>query len=146
MPRMSNEEIKKGYLICNDPDLSCKDCPYNDNYVKCSETLRTDARELIVEQEQEIARLKDENKQLHTNAGILARGVRDLDHENYELTEHIERLEAQNAEEIKILLVEDGSVDVDDLAMFIDEHDLKIKIVLYRQGSVPPRFLKQLEE
>lgn len=49
-------------------------------------------------------------------------------------------------EEIKILLVEDGSIDVDDLAMFIDEHDLKIKIVVYRAGSVPPRFLKQLED
>lgn len=49
-------------------------------------------------------------------------------------------------EDYKILLVEDGSIDVDDLAMFIDEHDLKIKIVLYRQGSVPPRFLNQSEE
>lgn len=49
-------------------------------------------------------------------------------------------------EEIKILLVEDGSIDVDDLAMFIDEHNLKIKIVAYRAGSVPPRFLKQSEE
>lgn len=48
-------------------------------------------------------------------------------------------------EEIKILLVEDGSIDVDDLAMFIDEHDLKIKIVAYRAGSVPPRFLNQQE-
>lgn len=49
-------------------------------------------------------------------------------------------------EDYKILLVEDGSIDVDDLEMFIDEHDLKIKIVLYRQGSVPPRFLNQSEE
>lgn len=49
-------------------------------------------------------------------------------------------------EEIKILLVEDGSIDVDDLAMFIDEHDLKIKIVAYRAGSVPPRFLEQTED
>ena len=49
-------------------------------------------------------------------------------------------------EEIKILLVEDGSIDVDDLVMFIYEHDLKIKIVVYRAGSVPPRFLKQLED
>ena len=64
MPKMTNEEIKKGYLICNDPDLSCKDCPYNDNYVKCSETLRADARELIVEQEQEIERLKDDYAKL----------------------------------------------------------------------------------
>ena len=49
-------------------------------------------------------------------------------------------------EDYKILLVEDGSIDIDDLAMFIDEHNLKIKIVVYRQGSVPPRFLKQSEE
>lgn len=52
----------------------------------------------------------------------------------------------KNTEEPKILLVEDGSIDFDDLAMFIDEHDLKIKIVAYRAGSVPPRFLKQQEE
>lgn len=49
-------------------------------------------------------------------------------------------------EDIKILLVEDGSIDVDDLAMFIDEHNLKIKIVVYRAGSIPPRFLNQPEE
>jgi hypothetical protein len=52
----------------------------------------------------------------------------------------------KNTEEPRILLVEDGSIDVDDLAMFIDEHDLKIKIVAYRAGSVPPRFLKQTED
>lgn len=49
-------------------------------------------------------------------------------------------------EDYKILLVEDGSIDVDDLAMFIADNDLKIKIVVYRAGSVPPRFLKQSEE
>lgn len=141
---MPNEEIKKGLKICTSSG-PCNDCSYAD-VGRCSDTLKTDALNLITKQEKEIARLKDENKQLHTNADILARGVRDLDHENYELTEHIEHLEAQNAEEIKILLVEDGSIDVDDLAMFIDEHNLKIKIVVYRQGSVPPRFLKQQEE
>lgn len=45
----------------------------------------------------------------------------------------------------KILLVEDGSIDIDGLEQFIDEHNLKIKIVVYRQGSVPPRFLEQSE-
>lgn len=49
-------------------------------------------------------------------------------------------------EDYKILLVEDGSIDIDDLAMFIDEHNLKIKLIVYRTGSVPPRFLKQSEE
>lgn len=48
-------------------------------------------------------------------------------------------------EEIKILLVEDGSIDVDSLEQFIDEHDLKIKIVVYRAGSVPPCFLNEQE-
>lgn len=47
--------------------------------------------------------------------------------------------------EYKILLVEDGSVNVDELEQFIFENDLKIKIVVYRQGSIPPRFLGQQE-
>lgn len=41
----------------------------------------------------------------------------------------------------RILLVEDGSVDVDELKQFIEEHDLPIKVILYRAGSNPPRFL-----
>ena len=51
----------------------------------------------------------------------------------------------KESEDYKILLVEDGSIDIDDLAMFIYDNDLKIKIVVYRAGSVPPRFLKQPE-
>lgn len=43
----------------------------------------------------------------------------------------------------KYWLIEDGSVDVDDLQQFIDENDLKIKIIIYRQGSVKPE-LKNL--
>ena len=38
----------------------------------------------------------------------------------------------------KYWLIEDGSVDVEDLAQFIDENDLKIKIIIYRQGSQKP--------
>lgn len=41
-------------------------------------------------------------------------------------------------EKWKYWLIEDGSVDVDELQQFIDEHDLKIKIVIYRQGAIPP--------
>lgn len=48
-------------------------------------------------------------------------------------------------EDYKILLVEDGSIDIDSLEQFIDEHDLKIKIVVYRAGSVPPCFLNEQE-
>lgn len=46
----------------------------------------------------------------------------------------------------EILFRGNGSIDIDGLEQFIYEHDLKIKIVVYRQGSVPPRFLKQQEE
>ena len=38
----------------------------------------------------------------------------------------------------KYWLIEDGSVDVDGLQQFIDENDLKIKIIVYRHGSTPP--------
>ena len=38
----------------------------------------------------------------------------------------------------KILLVEDGSIDVDELQQFFDENDMKIKIVIYRQGAPKP--------
>lgn len=38
----------------------------------------------------------------------------------------------------KFLLVEDGSIDVDELQQFFDEQDIKIKIIIYRQGSLKP--------
>ena len=41
----------------------------------------------------------------------------------------------------KILLVEDGSIDIEDLSQFIYDNDLKIKLVVYRQGSLPPKYL-----
>ena len=45
----------------------------------------------ISEYKAEIERLITEFKQLETNAEILARGVRDLNHENYELTEKVKQ-------------------------------------------------------
>ena len=41
----------------------------------------------------------------------------------------------------KILLVEDGSIDIEDLCQFIYDNNLKIKLVVYRQGSLPPKYL-----
>ena len=55
----------------------------------------------------------------------------------------IKRKEHEEHEDYKILLVEDGSVDVEELEDFIYAHDLKIKIVVYRAGSVPPCFLNE---
>lgn len=42
----------------------------------------------------------------------------------------------------KILLVEDGSIDVDELEQFIEDHDLNVKLVVYRAGSMPPKYLE----
>lgn len=83
---MTKEEIKKG-LECCKTDW-CVRCPYFE-YVGCEVGLKQDALTLITEQEKEITQLKAEFKQLETNAEILARGVRDLNHENYELTEQL---------------------------------------------------------
>lgn len=41
-------------------------------------------------------------------------------------------------EKWKYWLIEDGSAYVDELQQFIDENNLKIKIIIYRQGSVKP--------
>lgn len=42
----------------------------------------------------------------------------------------------------EILLAEDGSIDVDNLQAFFDEQDMKIKIIIYRQGAPKPELLK----
>ena len=41
-------------------------------------------------------------------------------------------------EKWKYWLIEDGSVDIDELQRFIDENNLKIKIIVYRQGAAKP--------
>lgn len=38
----------------------------------------------------------------------------------------------------KLLLVEDGSIDIDKLQQFFDEQHMKIKIVIYRMGAPKP--------
>nr|DAR59178.1 MAG TPA: hypothetical protein [Caudoviricetes sp.] len=55
---MTKEDIKKALEFCDDLSHSCDDCPYDD-VRNCSDTLKKDARELIIEQERGIAQLKD---------------------------------------------------------------------------------------
>lgn len=50
------------------------------------------------------------------------------------------------ADRWKYWLIEDGSVNVDELQQFIDEHELKIKIIVYRQGSIPPQLKSFMED
>lgn len=98
---MTNEEIKKALEFCAKDDYdSCGVCSYDD-VRNCNYKLKTDARELIIKQEQEIARLKSEYEKLQTNAEILARGVRDLNHENYKLTEKIKQAKTDVLNELE---------------------------------------------
>ena len=55
----------------------------------------------ISEYTAEIERLKAEFKQLETNAEILARGVRDLNHENYELTKKVKQAKIDVLNKVK---------------------------------------------
>lgn len=96
---MTKDDIKKGLEMCT--EFPCEGCPYDDNFGKCVVRLKEDARSLIIKQEKEIEQLKAEFKQLGTNAEILARGVRDLNHENYELTEKIKQAKIDVLNEVK---------------------------------------------
>ena len=58
----------------------------------------------VSEYKAEIEWLKAEFKQLETNAEILARGVRDLNHENYELTEKIKQAQIDTLNKVKDML------------------------------------------
>lgn len=55
---MTKDEIKKTLEFCGDLSHLCDDCPYDD-VRNCTDALKTDALNLIIEQEREIAQLKD---------------------------------------------------------------------------------------
>ena len=84
----------------------------------------------ISEYRAEIERLVAEFKQLETNAEILAWGVRDLNHENYELTEKIKQAQIDVLNKVKNYIddkIEDDYDDMSDsveyLTINIDEFD-----------------------
>ena len=63
---MNIDDIKKGLECCSNPSINpCKDCPYNknDDFSYCNDKILKDTLNLITEQEKEIERLKDENKE-----------------------------------------------------------------------------------
>ena len=64
---MNKDEIKKALEFCADA-FPCEGCAYYDDLM-CTDKLKTDARELIIEQEQEIEKLKAENVRLTTKLG-----------------------------------------------------------------------------
>ena len=94
---MTKDEIKKALEYC-EKYAYCKDCPC---YTYCEHELHKGALALITEQEKEIEQLKSDFKQLQTNAEILAWGVRDLNHENYELTEKVKQAQIDVLNKLK---------------------------------------------
>lgn len=128
---MNKDDIKKALECCSNPSINpCKDCPYNKNgdFSYCNDKILKDTLNLITEQEKEITQLKAEFKQLETNAEILARGVRDLNHENYELTEKIKQAKTDVLNELKLLSIYDdnyldGYVFIDDIDKLLEEYE-----------------------
>lgn len=114
---------------------ACKDnfpngfvCPWQRNLTKCCqckivcEIFYQAGYGDVSEYKSEIERLKAEFKQLETNAEILARGVRDLNHENYELTEKVKQTKIETLIEVKSRCVETfvgkkiiSAADIDEL-------------------------------
>lgn len=79
----------------------------HDNVIKTVDTIII-ARDIVEagygdvsEYKAEIERLRAEFKELETNAEILARGVRDLNHENYELTEKVKQVQIDILNKLK---------------------------------------------
>lgn len=60
---MNKDDIKKALEVCTDCYSTCDDCPYDD-VGNCGDTLKTDVCELIVEQENEIEKWKDDYAKL----------------------------------------------------------------------------------
>ena len=63
---MTKDDIKKVLALC--VDSICDDCPYADTK-DCYNQIKLDARELIINQENEIEKLKAENIRLTTKLG-----------------------------------------------------------------------------
>ena len=119
---MTKDEIKKGLECCCNRDFktACRNCSYL-TCPGCNDTLCKDALNLITEQEQEIEKLKAEFKQLETNAEILARGVRDLNHENYELTEKIKQAKIDVLNKVKEGAVGLAAIETYHICNLVDE-------------------------
>lgn len=90
---MTNEDIKKALGFCADDYHSCDDCPY-DVVRHCTDTLKTDAYELIIEQEKEIERLKNANSELTDNLVFYK-------DKSYKLERSVDKLKTEIEQEIK---------------------------------------------
>ena len=125
----------------NPPYYTDKVDPENDGrwqwkvYELCADELIKRGYGDVSEYKAEIERLKAEFKQLETNAEILARGVRDLNHENYELTEKMKQAQIDVLNRVMTYIndkIENDygdmsdsvnylTIDIDDFDDFMDE-------------------------
>lgn len=88
---MTKEDIKKGLEYCGTNPNSCDGCPY-DTLFRCFDKLKLDARACIIEQEQEIERLKAENEEL---SKVVSSKVYDLIDNTKEIADAREAWEQQ---------------------------------------------------
>lgn len=109
---MTKDEIKKALEFCADDCRPCDDCPYDD-VRNCSDTLKNDARELIIAQESEI-------EQLRTTLGQC----------NTELNSALDSLKSQ-CREIGELKAQVKQAKIDVLKELKTRHDYAIKNMGY---------------
>lgn len=124
----------------NPPYYTDKVDPENDGrwqykvYELCADELIKRGYGDVSEYKAEIERLKAEFKQLETNAEILASGVRDLNHENYELTEKMKQAKIDVLNELREKYATSGSVNNNwATIIFVDDIDELIKEVQNEQ-------------
>lgn len=84
-----------------EPDICANVDTQHCLYKEYAERLIENGYGKVSEYEAEIERLRAEFKQLETNAEILASGVRDLNHENYELTEKVKQVQIDVLNKLK---------------------------------------------
>ena len=88
MAHIMCEYYNSGFCANSDMTEICEDMP-DCCYKNEAEALYNAGYGDVSEYKAEIERLKAEYEELQTNAEILASGVRDLNHENYELTQKL---------------------------------------------------------
>lgn len=109
--KTKQEQIEKlaqliGRIKDDCENCDCKSCEVNGedcccvHYI-CSTFLVDAGYGDVSEYKAEIERLKAEYENLQTNAEILASGVRDLNHENYELTKKVKQAKIDALNELK---------------------------------------------
>ena len=134
-----SKDIKKALEHCI--EWNCVDCPNREELgsgeTVCRGRLLTDVLEYLADIE---AKLAEKTEQLK----IALKDFNDIQEENDKLAHQLSESENkasknqvfQKRKSMKILCVEDGSVDIDKL-----EED-GFYVIVYRNGATPPQYLK----